>query len=161
MRAYTVHAPPGAGDAPDRYAFVKDGFSWPALFWPLIWILWHRLWLTLMCAVIAVLVLIWVDLLAGSRAATLVWILGALLFAFEANNIRRLSLDRRGWRELGGSFGKDLQEAEVRFFQKWTEARSAAQPASTHDAAARGAVVPARVSDPDEPVFGLFPEPER
>ena len=156
-----MHAPPGALDAPERFAFVKDGFSWPALFWPLIWILWHRLWLTLMCAVIAVLVVMWIDLLAGDRAATIVLILGALLFAFEANNVRRLSLDRRGWRDLGGAIGKTLEEAEIAFFQKWTVSRAASEPAASREALARSAFLPTRASDADEPILGLFPEPER
>ena len=31
----------------DRLAFVKDGFSWPALFVPLLWLIYHRMWIEL------------------------------------------------------------------------------------------------------------------
>ena len=51
--------------------------------------------------IVFVLVVAWIGRLAGEDAATLVAILGTLLFALEANNIRRLSLERRGWEEIG------------------------------------------------------------
>ena len=156
-RAYTVHAPPGA-EAPERFAFIKDGISWPALFVPILWILWHRLWLTLMGYVIWVLAVIWVDRLAGDNASTILAILGAILFAWEANNIRRWSLDRKGWRDIGGSFGDNLDEAEIRFFEKWGTAAAAA--GVRRNAIARAAY-PQRRADADEPIFGLFPEAER
>jgi hypothetical protein len=161
MRAYTVHAPPEAPAAPERFAFVKDGFSWPALFVPIIWILWQRLWLTLMGYVIFVLVVAWIELLVGTGYAMLVGLLGSILFALEANNICRLSLDRRGWRDLGSSFGQNLDEAEIRFFQKWVEGGSRVQPAERREAIARTTFQPTRASDADEPILGLFPEPER
>src|SRR6476660_3985649 len=49
MSIYTVHEPPLKADAstpdPDRFAFVRDGFSfWAFLLAPL-WMLRHRLWL--------------------------------------------------------------------------------------------------------------------
>ncbi len=40
---YTVHVR-GRGRADDDVVLVKDGFSWPAFFFSLIWALWHRLW---------------------------------------------------------------------------------------------------------------------
>ena len=159
MRYYTVHAPDDDYDAPEDYLFIKDGFSWPALFVPILWILWHRLWLTLVWYIVFVLVVAWASRLLGDDIATAVAILGALLFAFEANNMRRLSLEARGWDEVGSSFGKDITEAEARFF--------AGGP--VHEAAidknaviARAAYTPEhRPAVSDEPILGLFPEPER
>ena len=163
MRAYTVHAPPedvGDADAPEEFVFVKDGFSWPALFVPVLWILWHRLWLTLMGYVIWVLLVMWVDRLAGEMAATTLAILGAILFALEANNIRRSSLARKGWRDIGGTFGANLDEAEIRFFEKWGKAD--AHFGSRREAIARAAYpAPRRAEAEDERIFGLFPEAER
>src|SRR5882757_8578104 len=51
MAIYTVHEPPLKGDQtqpdPERFAFVRDGFSfWAYLLTPL-WMLRHRLWLVL------------------------------------------------------------------------------------------------------------------
>ena len=176
MRAYTIHAPPGDDSAPERFAFVKDGVCWPALFVPILWILWRRLWLTLVWYIVWLLALAWVDRLAGEGAATVLALLGALFFAFEANDIRRRSLRRRGWRDIGASSGADLDEAEIRFFG--TRAQPAAGPAHrpaagpAHRPAAspqalrqqtmiRAAYPPERVPDREETVLGLFPEAER
>jgi hypothetical protein len=158
MKAFSVHAPPDEPSAAERFAFVKDGFSWPALFLPILWILWHRMWLTLMGYIIFALLLAWTERLTSENIATVLALLGAVLFALEANHIRRLSLARRGWQEIGGATGRDLDEAEIRFFGAWTKdgARSRpmrAAPASDDDAPA--------YPDRDEPIFGLFPEPER
>jgi membrane-bound ClpP family serine protease len=68
------------------------------LFLPILWILWHRLWLTLIGYIIFVLLIAWTGRLATEQIATILAILGAILFALEANNVRRLSLARRGWR---------------------------------------------------------------
>src|SRR5688500_13710887 len=116
MRAYTIHAPPGDASSPERFAFVKDGFCWPALFVPILWILWRRLWLTLVWYIAWLLALAWVDRLAGEGAATVLALIGAVFFAFEANDIRRRSLRHRGWRDIGASSGANLDEAEIRFF---------------------------------------------
>ena len=49
MALYTVFAPPPepGETAPDpvRFVFVKDGFCWPALFIPELWLLFRRMWL--------------------------------------------------------------------------------------------------------------------
>lgn len=159
IKAFTVHG--RLDDGPERFAFVKDGFSWPALFFPALWILWHRLWLTLLGAVIFVLVIAWTNRLVGDNAATWLAILGVILFAFEANNIRRLSLESRGFDELGGASGVNIEEAEMRFFDKWTR-RGAADPVATKgETIARAAYSPrARSDGADEQVLGLFPEPD-
>src|SRR4051812_16192533 len=123
MRTFAVFAPLAArfgggqiapADA-ERFAYVKDGFSWPALFVPFLWILWHRLWLTLVWYIVFALVVAWIGRLAGETNAAVVAVLGWILFALEANNIRRWSLVRRGWREVGSVSGRTLGEAEVRY----------------------------------------------
>ena len=164
MRAYTVHAPPedfDQADAPESFVFIKDGFSWPALIVAVPWILWHRLWLTLMGYVIWVLVMMWVDRLAGEMAATTLAILGAVLFALEANNIRRWSLTRKGWRDIGGSFGANLDEAEIRFFEKWGKIDGVGSGGRRQAIARAAYPVPRRGEAEDERIFGLFPEAER
>jgi hypothetical protein len=161
MRYYTVHAPDGEYDAPEDYLFVKDGFSWPALFIPIVWILWHRLWLTLIWYIVFVLVVAWAGRLLNDDIATALAVIGTLVFAFEANNMLRHALDARGWDEIGSSFGKDLTEAEARFFA----GTSIAAPAPRADKSAiiaRAAYTPEhRPPVSDEPIIGLFPEPER
>ena len=159
MRYYSVHAPPEEPTAPERFRFVKDGFSWPALFVPILWILWHRLWLTLVWYVVFVLVVAWAGRLVNDDVAFVVAVLGSVLFALEANNIRRLSLESRGWNEIGSSFGQNLDEAEARFFATGPD-----RPETVDRRAAieRAAYAPERRPEAaDEPILGLFPEPER
>jgi Protein of unknown function (DUF2628) len=158
MRVYSVHAPPEEPISPEKFLFVKDGFSWPALFFPVLWVLWHRMWLTLVYYVVFVLVVAWIGRLGGDNLATAFAVLGGLLFALEANNLRRLSLERRGWREVGGASGRNYDEAETRFFGDWA-ARPDAAP--EREAIARAAYSPeAHAHGADEPILGLFPEPE-
>lgn len=164
MTTYTVHAPPDAPEAVERMRFVKDGFSWPALFFPIIWILWHRMWVTLVWYIAFVLVIMWTGRLLGEDSAQVVAILGALLFALEANDIRRRSLASKGWIEQGGSFGRRKSEAEMRYFGTWRRPPgtiSGAGSTEKREAIARAAYSPSARHAADEPVFGLFPEPER
>jgi hypothetical protein len=162
MRAYTVHAPPGEPALPEEFLFVKDGFSWPALFVPVLWVIWHRMWLALVWYVVFVLVVAWTGRLGSENLATFVAILGAILFALEANNLRRLALEGRGWSEVGAAFGQRYEEAETRFFAGWDERDERPREISEGEAIARAAYPPqARAHGADEPILGLFPEPER
>ena len=160
MRLYSVHAPPADGTTAEDLLFVKDGFSWPALFLPVLYVIWHGLWLTLVYWVIFVLAVAWAGRLAGDNFAMLLAVAGSLLFAFEANNIRRLSLARRGFTEIGAASGRNISEAELRFFSELD--KEAPIAIERREAVARGAFTPeAREQASDEPILGLFPEPER
>src|SRR5215203_4432553 len=114
MAIYTVHAPPDTHslEAAERMAFVKDGFAWPALFIPIIWLLWRRLWLGLLVYVLLILAVMVLAEYVGEPVTTIVAILGSILFAWEANDFRRAKLARRGWREVGAAAGRHLSEAE-------------------------------------------------
>lgn len=115
MRVYTVHLKAG-GDA-ESAVLVKEGFSWPALFFGPLWSLYRRLWLA---------TLLWLAVLVLLTAATRLWPGGAvafsaawtafgILFACEANDLRRRKLARRGWREAGVVGGAGQDAAARRF----------------------------------------------
>lgn len=163
MRYYTVHTPSGGADEPEDFVFVKDGFSWPALFFPLLWILWQRLWLTLVYYIVFLLVVAWAGRLLGDDPAIQIATLGSLLFAFEANGLRRAALTARGFEEIGMSFGRNFGEAEARFFSD----HAASRPSLDRRAAMVRASYPSRhrpehgATASDDPILGLFPEPER
>jgi hypothetical protein len=159
MRYYSVHAPLGEPISPERFVFIKDGFSWPALFLPVLWIIWHRLWLTMVWYVVFVLAVAWIGRLMSQDAATIMALLGAVLLALEANNIRRIALEKRGWEEIGASFGRNILEAEARFFAAGLELMD---PRDRRAAILRAAYA----SEPgpetsEEPILGLFPEPDK
>ena len=156
MAVYTVHEPPRRNDDTlahtERFAFVRDGFSWPAFLFGPLWMLRHRLWLAL---------IVYLLVVFGLGAAARVmgegdWVLGVtllvlLLVGFEASTLRRYGLARRRWKTVGVVVGDDLESAERRFFDAWAAGRVPSAAASPPP----GATVPT----PSGPIIGLFPEP--
>jgi len=121
MATWTVHAPEGdLGEAiaADRLVFAREGFAWAALFLPFLWAPFHRLWVVCLGWLGAIAAIEAADLLAGDAVGTVLSIAFALWFAASANDLRRWTLERRGWRLVGLASGADLDEAEARFFVK-------------------------------------------
>ena len=157
MAVYTVHEPPPkrfeqASD-PERFDFVRDGFSFSAFVFGPLWMLSHRMWLVLVgyVGVSAALELMF-SLLGTSAASRLVaGFLLAVLVGVESATLRRFTLGRRRWTNLGVIVADDLEAAERRFFDVWVKSGGAA-PRTTSESQSRP-LVPA----PD--VIGLFPQP--
>lgn len=164
MAAYVVLAPPPAekADLPEalRFVFVKDGFCWPALFVPLLWMLWRRLFLAAALYVLVGGALIALVLLAGAPAVLLL-LAARIGFAVLANDMRRFILGRRGYVPVGAASGRSIDEAEIRYFLNRADASPPQEqvvpfiPLSS--AAAGPGPVTATVAGP---VIGLFPNPE-
>lgn len=159
MAVYTVHEPlPRKEEAsadPERFAFVRDGFYfWAFVLGPL-WMLWRRLWLvTLLYFVVSIGLQAGLWALGASETVrVVVWLLLALLIGFEAGTLRRWTLTRRGWKNLGVVVGEDLETAERRFFAAWTPHLT---PTPVAPPAASAGRMPR--SD-DHPIVGLFPQP--
>jgi hypothetical protein len=159
MSVYTVHEPPPRADEqaadPHAFVFVRDGFHFWAFLLTPVWMLWHRLWLVFVLYLILVLLVDAAALAAGAAmpAALAIGALVSLLAGLEASTLRRWTLARRGWKNVGIVIGDDSESAERRFFDSWydTDAPSAsAAPATT--------VSPMRVPSPTD-VIGLFPQP--
>jgi hypothetical protein len=170
-----VHEPPAKRDQsvtdPDRFVFVRDGFSFWA-FVPItapLWMLRHRLWLVLIAYIVLV-IAVQLALTAIGAAPAVMAIAGvlmALLVGFEAATLRRFTLARRRWTNVGVVVGDDLETAERRFFDAWVDraddARSPARGWSNAPARAAspmGVAAPAmRSPQPTSDVIGLFPQP--
>lgn len=121
MSRYTVHVPKLAEtrmQALERAVFVRDGWSWGALFFGPFWLLWHRHYL------VGVLALVGEGLLFGALDALPVHasavgaahMLISLLFALEGASLRRFALARSGYAETGLVSGAGLDEMERRYF---------------------------------------------
>lgn len=155
MAVYTVHEPPPkryeqACD-PERFVFVRDGFSfWAFLLGPL-WMLWHRMWLVLLGYVgVTVALDLALRLLGTSAPAKLAAGFPlALLIGFEAATLRRFTLARRRWNNVGVIVADDLEAAERRFFDAWVKSGGVAPPI----------VPPSRQLAAAPEVIGLFPQP--
>jgi Protein of unknown function (DUF2628) len=170
MSIYTVHAPPAksgqSAPDPERFVFVRDGFSfWAFLLGPL-WMLWHGLWLALAGYLVLAAALQFVLGAAGAQSG-LAFAAGAflaLLVGFEAATLRRLPLARRRWKNVGIVVGDDLESAERRFFDAWVhgEQRAPAPPKSSlaKSVPPAGAPPASNVTGTAGPqIIGLFPQP--
>lgn len=151
MKSYVVLAPPPARKAgvPDalRVLFVKDGFSWPALFFPFLWMLSRRLFLAAAIYIVLSSALVALSDSVGTPALAALAAL-RLGLGFLGNDLRRHFLARRGYVEIGSASGKTRDEAEIRFFMN--------RPADAVEAALPIVRPPAAPG----PVLGLFPNPE-
>jgi hypothetical protein len=169
MAVYTVHEPPPKryedSAEPDRFAFVRDGFSfWACVLGP-IWMLRHRMWLVLLGYVVLVVAIeLGLDQLRVSSSVSLtVGVLLALLIGFEAGTLRRFTLGRRKWTNVGVVVDDDLETAERRFFDAWTKHDILpARPSTSHSAPTSSALMsvpPPRQPGAGPDVIGLFPQP--
>lgn len=99
MTAYLVLASPGAEAPDERSVVVADSFALWAFIAPVIWLIFNRMWLE---AVAAVLVLTVASLLAADAGLAVVGIAVSLALslvtALEGRNWRISALQRRGWR---------------------------------------------------------------
>jgi hypothetical protein len=145
-----------AAPEPERYVFVRDGFSfWAFLLGPL-WMLRHRMWRVFVLYVVIALVLEGLVVVASGSdgLVAVIGLLIALWVGLEAATLRRFTLRQRGWRDVGVISGEDREAAERRFFDAWLQ---------------QGTQIPARpviaphAINPNQPttsgVVGLFPEP--
>ncbi len=128
MHIYTAQLRPGGPLNDPDLVLIKEGFCWPALLWAVPWLLWQRLWLGLIAYVLAS-SLLSVGLatfgLSGAAAAV-VWIGFAVLVAAQANDWRRWTLARHGYRFAGVVAASGLAAAERRVFEHWPPTQLAA-----------------------------------
>jgi len=159
MKIYTVHVPVTrdgeVSTNPDRFRFVRDGFHFWAFALGPVWMLWHGLWLVLLIYLVATTALMAGLMALGVSGAVqfAVGFLIAVLIGCEAGSLRRWSLRRR-WSQAGLVAARDLEEAERRFFESWSDGGTA----SVRPLAPLPPTMPIAPSSPD--VLGLFPQPE-
>jgi hypothetical protein len=83
-----------------------------------------------------------------------------VLFAFEANDLRRATLERRGYKQVGTAGGSGRDDAELAFFQSWLPQQEKRRHRESASGRPSNADVPApKESGEAEGVIGLFPQP--
>jgi Protein of unknown function (DUF2628) len=179
MAVYTVHEPPLKRDQtapdPERFVFVRDGFAfWAFLLAPL-WMLRHRMWLVFFGYLVLTIALqVGLRALGTSPAVSvLVSLLIAWLVGLEAATLRRFTLARRRWKNVGIVVGDDREAVERRFFDAWADnsgadgARDDGGPRSFLSSAPalpilrrpQGSLQASSQAPGSSDVIGLFPEP--
>jgi len=129
MSIYTVHMKE-TSDQPsafERAVFVRDGFSWWALLFGPLWLLWNHAWIGFL---IWSLIQFGLGLLMQNQiihigAQSLLELLIALALGFEAASIRRYVLRRRGFHLVDVVQDGSLADAERRFFTRFEISHSA------------------------------------
>lgn len=122
---FTVHEPPDAPadriDRAEKLVFLKDGFTWSAFLFGPFWLIAKGEWIGLAFYVAAMAVLSALVNAGGDNAAwTMLASLALNIFlGFEASSLRRWSLDRKGFVEIGTVSGRNGAECERRFFETW------------------------------------------
>ncbi len=171
MVTYTVHErADSVADVASRaesILFVRDGFAWLALFFPILWMLFYRMWLVLLAFLVVIAVLQAGLAAAGLGELLAGWVtLGAsVLFAFQANDLRRWTLARRGYAFVGLVSGRNREECEMKFFESWLPAQEprtsvdGAQPAAPASTLPKPQPTERPSAKSDDDVIGLFPEP--
>ncbi len=163
MSTYVVMAPPEfdnlAGDLhqTDRLAFVPDRFSFLAFLFSPFWLMVHRMWLVLLGYLGITLVIELLALAVNPAATTIAALTVSILFAFEAQALRRWSLEHKGWRVIGLVDGAGRAEAELRFLHKAADKLS---PEKIHEDRQRTAPAPIVPRIGSEQVVGLTLGPE-
>lgn len=161
MTLYTVLAPPPVeGETrpdPIRLAFVKEGFCWPALFIPILWLIFRRMWIVLALYVAAI---VGIEVLGAKTVPAIAGALFFLLwlwFAIEANGLRRWSYLVHGWRLIDVIEARNYREAEIRYFHTFEE-RMPEMPAPPPPVVPEKR--PVRLPSIEEgDIVGLFPSP--
>ena len=133
--------------------FVRDGWSWGAFFLGPIWILWRGLWFGF---------LLWLLVMVGASVASfyapnaadyvgLAMVAASVWFALEANAFRAWTLQRRGYGLTGVAVGRNMVEAEQRYFRSVTTPEPA-PPVDPWAAAVKAtATVPTQAAPPVPP----------
>lgn len=163
MQTFTVYEQRvGADDIEERASglvFVKEGFAFWALVAPALWLLVHRVWWGLLAYIVLSIALV-VGLKAiGASEEAIAWggLILNLIFAYEARDLYRGSLERKGYALTGVVSGRNLEECERRFLLEWLpEARGQ----RSRLMAMSGTGTPLPGTPPrvlGEPVIGMFP----
>lgn len=132
MRSYLVLTPPG-GPLKDHRSTVilPDGFSWTALLFPWLWLLWNRLWLA---GAVVLLLQAGSGLLASlpglEWAGGLLGFAVSLLVALEGRHYRSEALIRRGWTLETVISTRNLDTAEEIYLSGLPEPEKQPMPAA-------------------------------
>ncbi|MFO1150163.1 MAG: DUF2628 domain-containing protein [Alsobacter sp.] len=159
MTLYTVHSPELAGSRDAQLmqvVLVKDGVHWLALVFPILWLLFHRIWWGLLGYVAAVIVLALLGQAMGVPQAAIA-VLDALIglaLAVFAHDLQSWQLGRRGYAPVDVVTGRDQDEAERRYFDRVFAGEASVAPIGPT------ARPPAPRPQPHPQVLGLFPEAE-
>ncbi len=120
MRLYAAYVDPSSLERDRAVSMVKQGMSWPAFFFTVLWALWHRMWWT---AAILLLAVVGLDLAFGALGADEIasGVVGlglAVYIGSSANDWRGRALEHRGMRLTAIVAAPDSEQAAHRWLER-------------------------------------------
>lgn len=130
MHLYSIHERPAKNGGSDVIA-VASGFSWLAALLPLVWFLWHRLWLGLVVYFILASLLGMALELAGiaEPAGMVIAVAVNFLIGAMAADYRRWTYARHGWVMRDIVLADSAWDAEQRYIISRRRSPAATPPA--------------------------------
>ncbi|MDX2290516.1 MAG: DUF2628 domain-containing protein [Hyphomicrobiaceae bacterium] len=164
VSAFTVHEPPDPPadriDRAEALVFIADGFDIVAAVFGPLWLAVNRMWSALAIYLAVAVALAIVLALAGAPAYwhLIVDASLSLMIGLEADSIRRWSLERRGFEQVGAVVGRNKAECERRFFETWLPGQPMLRAVAPSGAASTPhAAVPAWLARATEPPLAALP----
>lgn len=117
MASYIILEPQDQQSPTDKAVFIRDGFHLGAFIFPVIWLLWSRLWLeaALTLLIITALGVIATLLNAGDLATYMILAVSFFIGA-EFSQWRIKKLQRKGYVEKTVIEARNPAEAEIRYY---------------------------------------------
>jgi hypothetical protein len=120
---WTAHLRPGATPV-----VVREGFSWGALIFGPLWLAVHRAWIA---AVLSLAAFILIIVLASDGIAAALLTTLILLLGLSGHDIRRWSLDHRGYLLSQVLMARDELEATERLLERRPDLKGSFLPPET------------------------------
>jgi len=147
----------------EKIVFVREGVAMWALFFPLIWLLYHRMWLMMLAYLVVVFAIGALVSAAGlpEMIGGLITMALSFLLALEGNDLRRWALARKGYTLADVTSGRDTAECEQRFFESWLPGQRDRKGVLPTIMPKENGSAGGTRETPGDDVIGLFPEPGR
>ncbi|MDI7863003.1 DUF2628 domain-containing protein [Rhizobiaceae bacterium n13] len=157
MASYLALTPPGGPESSNRpIRFIRDGFSFLAFLFPVLWLAFNRLWLPAVLALVLQAASAEMSRIPGLLPAGLALGLAlSLLTALEGRNLLARTLQLKGWRLEGVINADSVESAEEIYAGQSASAATTQMPAPDWGKAETNAQT--GTVRRDAPAIGLFP----
>jgi len=120
MKVYTLHIRRHGLDIDQDLVLVKEGFNLAAFLLSVIWAVWHKMWWVALGIGFSSLILnlLFWAVTPNPIASVALTVGAAFLIGLVANDLRRWTLEQRGYADFGVSIGKTEDAALSRFLDK-------------------------------------------
>ncbi len=133
MAIYVVMEPSTSAvkKASESAVFIRDGFYFFGFISPVVWMIWHRLWVlaavTFVVTIILSMVGEWAGIIAG---VPLLSLLISFYIGIEGGVLRVSALRCAGWRQWGVIEANTIDDAEIRYLDALNDVASEHQPSA-------------------------------